>query len=43
MNEDRLITPDATPQEESQDRAIRPLSLTDYVGQQEMKAQMDFH
>jgi Holliday junction DNA helicase RuvB len=41
MNEDRLITPDATPQEESQDRAIRPLSLTDYVGQQEMKAQMD--
>jgi len=41
MEEDRLITPESTPHEESQDRAIRPLSLSDYVGQQEMKAQMD--
>lgn len=41
MEEDRLVMPDSMPMEESQDRAIRPLSLEDYVGQQEMKAQMD--
>ena len=41
MEEDRLVTPDSMPMEDTQDRAIRPLSLEDYVGQQEMKAQMD--
>lgn len=41
MEEDRLITPEPMPMEDSQDRAIRPLSLQDYIGQQEMKAQMD--
>ena len=38
---DRLISPDPTPSEERIDRAIRPLSLQDYVGQQAVKEQMD--
>jgi Holliday junction DNA helicase RuvB len=41
MQDDRLISPDTLPAEESQERAIRPLSLADYVGQQEVKEQMD--
>ncbi len=41
MEEDRLVMPGSMPMEDSQDRAIRPLTLEDYVGQQEMKAQMD--
>ncbi len=41
MQEDRLISPESDPIEESQDRAIRPLSLADYVGQEEVKQQMD--
>ena len=41
MQDDRLISPDTIPAEESQERAIRPLSLADYVGQQEVKEQMD--
>jgi len=41
MEEDRLVAPDSMPMEDTQDRAIRPLSLADYVGQEEMKAQMD--
>lgn len=41
MTEDRLITAESMPFEESQDRAIRPLSLQDYVGQEEVKQQMD--
>lgn len=41
MEEDRLVMPSSMPMEDSQDRAIRPLSLEDYIGQQEMKAQMD--
>ncbi len=41
MEEDRLVAPDSMPLEDSQDRAIRPLTLQDYVGQKEMKAQMD--
>jgi len=41
MQYDRLISPDTIPAEESQERAIRPLSLADYVGQQEVKEQMD--
>ncbi|MEX2468535.1 MAG: Holliday junction branch migration DNA helicase RuvB [Pseudohongiellaceae bacterium] len=40
-SDDRLVTPEATVVEESQERAIRPLSLADYVGQEEVKAQMD--
>lgn len=38
---DRLIAPDAAPQEERFDRAIRPLSLNDYVGQQAVRDQME--
>ena len=38
---DRLIAPAATQQEDSQDRAIRPKSLADYVGQPQVREQMD--
>jgi len=41
MEEDRLISPEAAPIEDSVDRAIRPLVLTDYIGQSEVKEQMD--
>ena len=41
MQEERLISPVGSTQEDSQERAIRPLSLTDYVGQAEVKEQMD--
>lgn len=41
MEEDRLISPDAALTEDSGDRAIRPLVLKDYVGQSEVKEQMD--
>lgn len=41
MEEDRLISPAAALPEDSVDRAIRPLVLTDYVGQSEVKQQMD--
>jgi Holliday junction DNA helicase RuvB len=41
MEEDRLISPQAAPVEDSADRAIRPLCLQDYVGQTEVKEQMD--
>tara|TARA_B100001057_G_scaffold486136_1_gene566812 strand:- start:1246 stop:2277 length:1032 start_codon:yes stop_codon:yes gene_type:complete len=41
MHEDRLISPNSNVQEESQERAIRPISLVDYVGQAEVKEQMD--
>ena len=41
MDEDRLISPTTDPVEERQDRAIRPLSLEDYIGQEEVKEQMD--
>ena len=41
MEEDRLISPEAASIEESGDRAIRPLVLADYVGQSEVKEQMD--
>lgn len=38
---DRLISPDASDSEERFDRAIRPLSLQDYVGQTAVREQMD--
>lgn len=38
---DRLIAPEASIQEERFDRAIRPLSLEDYVGQQAVREQME--
>ena len=41
MEEDRLISPEAAPIEDSVDRAIRPLVLTDYIGQSDVKEQMD--
>jgi len=41
IEEERLISAVATPTEDSVDRAIRPLFLKDYIGQQEVKTQMD--
>lgn len=41
IDEERLISAAATSNEESVDRAIRPLYLQDYIGQQEVKTQMD--
>ena len=41
MSEDRLISADAVTEELSQDRALRPKLLTDYVGQDEVCEQMD--
>lgn len=38
---DRLITPDAQEHEDRHDRAIRPSLLQDYVGQQEVKDQLE--
>lgn len=39
--EDRLISPEIVSNDRSLDRAIRPLSLSDYVGQSEVKKQME--
>lgn len=39
--EDRLISPEISPNDRSLDRAIRPLSLADYIGQSEVKKQME--
>ena len=38
---DRLISPEASVQEDHFDRAIRPLNLNDYVGQQAVREQME--
>jgi Holliday junction DNA helicase RuvB len=41
MSEDRLISPDIVDEEQSQDRALRPKLLADYVGQEEVCEQME--
>ena len=41
MSEDRLIDPQAVEEELTQDRALRPRLLVDYVGQDEVCEQMD--
>ena len=41
IEEDRLITPDATTNEDRLDRAVRPQTLADYQGQDPVKEQMD--
>ncbi|MGJ0485865.1 MAG: Holliday junction branch migration DNA helicase RuvB [Methylomicrobium sp.] len=41
MEKDRLIAPHSKLDEERQDRAIRPKKLADYVGQQELRTQME--
>lgn len=38
---ERLISPELAPHEQSVDRAIRPLALTDYIGQTDVKQQME--
>lgn len=39
--DDRLISPELVPQEQFVDRAIRPLTLADYIGQNDVKQQME--
>lgn len=39
--EDRLLAPGISPNDQSLDRAIRPLSLQDYIGQSDVKKQME--
>ena len=41
MSEERLISPEAVEEELSQDRALRPRLLAEYVGQDEVREQMD--
>ncbi len=41
MSEDRLISADGVAEELTQDRALRPKLLADYVGQDEVCEQMD--
>ena len=41
MEEERLISGAGTAMEDSQDQAIRPLTLQSYVGQEVVKEQMD--
>ncbi len=41
IESDRMITAQSHTDEERQDRAIRPKRLADYVGQQELRAQME--
>ena len=41
MSEDRLISADVVDNELTQDRALRPKMLADYVGQDEVCEQMD--
>jgi Holliday junction DNA helicase RuvB len=41
MDEDRLITPEIFNEDQSQDRALRPKLLDDYIGQPEVCEQMD--
>lgn len=40
LESDRLISMQAAPVEEAMDRAIRPLSLDEYIGQDEIREQM---
>jgi len=41
MNEDRLISAEALDEEVTQDRALRPKLLAEYVGQDEVREQME--
>src|SRR6202522_4056972 len=41
IEQDRIISSAGGPDEEVQDRAVRPKRLADYVGQPKVKAQMD--
>jgi len=41
LQAERIITPIAKPQEDVQDRAIRPKTLNDYIGQPHVREQMD--
>lgn len=40
LESDRLISMEAQPSEETVDRAIRPLSLDEYIGQDDVRSQM---
>ena len=40
LESDRLISVQSSPSEEALDRAIRPLSLDEYIGQEDVRSQM---
>ena len=40
LESDRLISAQESTQEDSIDRAIRPLTLDEYIGQEEVRSQM---
>ncbi|ODS22593.1 Holliday junction DNA helicase RuvB [Candidatus Endobugula sertula] len=41
LQAERMIAPVARPQEDAQDRAIRPKTLSDYIGQPQVREQME--
>ena len=41
VTSDRIVQPVAATEEEAVDRAIRPKRLVDYVGQEQVKAQLE--
>ena len=41
LQAERIIAPVAKPMEENQDRAIRPKTLVDYIGQPQVREQME--
>jgi Holliday junction DNA helicase RuvB len=41
IEQDRIITADAAPQEQAFDRALRPVRLAEYVGQPAVKEQLE--
>ena len=41
IESDRIISGNSQPDEERQDRAIRPKRLVEYIGQVELKTQME--
>ena len=41
MHEQRLVSPESLDKDQSLDRALRPRLLTDYIGQPEVREQMD--
>lgn len=43
MDEDRLIAPDATREDDAVDASLRPKRLADYLGQQPVKEQMQIY
>ena len=43
MNEERIVSPDATREEDAVEASIRPKRLDDYLGQQPVREQMQIY